>query len=87
MTLFRPLALVIAPALLALVAESRSPALVPPDDDFAKAAALIKPLPTEHQWAKIPWLLSVADGQKKAAAEGKPLLLAKAAQGCVVSCL
>ena len=63
------------------------PAAPPSDDDFAKAPALIKPSILEHQWAKIPWLLSVAEGQKKAAAEGKPLLLAKAAQGCVVSCL
>ena len=42
-------------------------------------SALIKPSATEHQWKNVPWLLSVAEGQKKAAAEGKPLLLAKAA--------
>jgi hypothetical protein len=63
------------------------PAATPSDDDFAKAPALIKPGVGEHQWKNIPWLLSVSEGQKKAAAEGKPLLLAKAAQGCVVSCL
>ena len=80
------LALLLAP-LLALAVGSFSPAADPSADDFAKAPALIKPSVTEHQWSKIPWLLSVAEGQKKAAAEGKPLLLAKAAQGCVVSCL
>ena len=68
------------PALAAVSAE-------PSADDFAKAPALVKPSITEHQWRSVPWLLSVAEGQKKAAAEGKPLLLAKAAQGCVVSCL
>lgn len=79
----RPLALLVAP-FLALAA---LPAAEPSADDFAKAPALVKPGATEHQWRNVPWLLSVHDGQKKAAAEGKPLLLAKAAQGCVVSCL
>ena len=82
----RLVAAFVAP-LLALAVGSRSPAVAPPEDDYVKAAALIKPSILEHQWTKIPWLISVADGQKKAAAEGKPLLLAKAAQGCVVSCL
>lgn len=78
----RPLALLTLPffALAAVPAE-------PSADDFAKAPALVKPSATEHQWRNVPWLLSVHEGQKKAAAEGKPLLLAKAAQGCVVSCL
>lgn len=80
------LALFLTP-ILALAVGTFSPAADPSADDFAKAPALIKPSATEHQWKNIPWLLSVSEGQKKAAAEGKPLLLAKAAQGCVVSCL
>ena len=90
----RPLSVRLASAACAVSAVLLSPffALVavpaePSADDFAKAPALIKPSVTEHLWRNVPWLLSVAEGQKKAAAEGKPLLLAKAAQGCVVSCL
>lgn len=74
--------LLVAPVLLVLAASASAA-----DDDFARAAALVKPQPTEHQWAKIPWFISVAEAQKKAAAEGKPLVLARAAQGCVVGCL
>lgn len=78
----RTLALLLTP-FLAIPAVPAEPSA----DDFAKAPALVKPSVTEHQWRNVPWLLSVHEGQKKAAAEGKPLLLAKAAQGCIVSCL
>lgn len=42
-------------------------------DNFEKIHALIKPKQGEWQWAKIPWLTSLAEAQKKAAVEGKPL--------------
>ena len=42
-------------------------------ENFEKIHALIKPKEGEWQWAKIPWLTSLVEARKKAAAEGKPL--------------
>jgi hypothetical protein len=43
--------------------------------DFARLHALIKPAAGEETWLKIPWLVSLGEARKKAAAEGKPILL------------
>ncbi len=57
-------------------------ALVPADDqirlkseDFAKLHALIKPRADEENWLQIPWSANLWEARKKAAAEGKPILL------------
>jgi hypothetical protein len=50
------------------------PAPIPPDQ-FAALHRLIKPQPGESRWMEIDWHPSVWEGRRKAAAEGKPLLL------------
>ena len=42
---------------------------------FADLHALIKPAEAESKWTKIPWMASLWEARKKAAAEGKPILL------------
>ena len=44
-------------------------------ETFDRIAALIKPQKGESRWAQIPWLLSVREARRKAAAEGKPMLV------------
>ena len=44
-------------------------------DQFARLHALIKPQAQEDQWLEVPWMSSVWEARKKAAAEGKPILL------------
>jgi hypothetical protein len=51
-----------------------SPAPIPPDR-FDKLFEMIKPQTGELRFQQIPWLLSVWDARKKAAAEGKPILV------------
>ncbi len=46
-----------------------------PPKQFAALHALIKPQPGEDKWAEIPWLTSLWEARRKAAAEGKPILL------------
>jgi hypothetical protein len=42
---------------------------------FDKLHALIKPAAGEDKWAEIPWLTSLWEARRKAAEEGKPILL------------
>ena len=70
-----------APALLlplpgraANPAPAKEPAQVSPEC-FKQLHTLIKPAPAEEKWAQIPWMASLWDARKKAAAEGKPILL------------
>jgi hypothetical protein len=49
------------------------PKLTP--ENFAKVQALIKPAPDEDKWEQIPWMTSLWQARKRAAAEGKPILL------------
>ncbi len=44
-------------------------------EQFAKLQALIKPEPVEGKWTQIPWMTSLWEARKRAAAEGKPILL------------
>jgi hypothetical protein len=46
-----------------------------PAEQFAKIHALIKPQTGEEKWTQIPWLTSLWEARKKAAAAGKPILL------------
>jgi hypothetical protein len=59
-------------AWLALAARASCP---PAPPQFDKLHALIKPAPGEDRWADIPWLTSLGEARKRAAAEGKPILL------------
>ena len=51
------------------------PADEPPAEALARRAALIKPAADELRWQQIPWLTDLAEGQKRARAEGRPILL------------
>ena len=44
-------------------------------DHLDKLHALIKPQAGEEKFMRIPWLTSLWDARKQAAAEGKPILL------------
>jgi hypothetical protein len=50
-------------------------------EQFAKLLELIKPGPGELRFREIPWLLNVTEARKKAAAEGKPILVWSGAGG------
>lgn len=50
------------------------PAAVP-TNQFGKLHMLIKPQPGELRFHEIPWLLDIWETRKKAAAEGKPILV------------
>ena len=43
--------------------------------DLEAVRGLIKPSPGESPWMEIPWLTSVWEARKKAAAEGKPMFI------------
>jgi hypothetical protein len=46
-----------------------------PAEQFDKILKLIKPQPGELRFQNIPWLMSTWDARKKAAEEGKPILV------------
>jgi hypothetical protein len=50
------------------------PAPIPPEK-FAAIHELIKPQAGESRWREIPWLTSIWEARKKAAAEGKPIFI------------
>jgi len=54
---------------------SAVPAPSPQDGDFEKLHALIKPEADELKFLRVPWLTSVTEARRKAAAEGKPLFI------------
>ncbi len=71
------LAMLMFPALawnLAWAAEPSSVHGLTPDQ-FPKLKALIQPQEKEDKWAEIPWLANLWQARKRAAAEGKPILL------------
>jgi hypothetical protein len=47
----------------------------PTPDNFAKFHAFLRPRPEEEKWLQIPWMTDLWEARKKAAAEGKPILL------------
>lgn len=53
------------------------PTSLPTDDvaRFARAHQLLKPQTGESRWMEAPWLTSLWEARRKAAAEGKPILL------------
>ncbi len=51
----------------------RVPEITPENfDDYVR---LIKPTPDESYWSLIPWMTDLYEARKKAAAEGKPLVV------------
>jgi hypothetical protein len=44
-------------------------------DQFARLQELIKPRAGEDKWSEIPWMTSLWQARRRAAAEGKPILL------------
>jgi hypothetical protein len=55
-----------------------------PADQFVKLLTLIKPQPGELRFQQIPWLLDVWEARKRAAAEGKPILVWSGAGGAPI---
>ena len=51
---------------------------------FIKLHTLIKPQPGELRFHEIPWLIDVWEARKKAAAEGKPILVWSGAGGAPI---
>jgi hypothetical protein len=45
------------------------------DEELLRRAAIIKPLPEELKFQKIPWVLDLAEGQRIAQAEHRPIFL------------
>ena len=70
----RTLSISLAGALLVVV---RFASAIEPisDQQFAKLHALIKPAAGEEKWNDIPWMSSLWEARRRAAAEGKPILL------------
>ena len=52
-----------------------------PDAEFNSVLKMIRKQPEEWTWSEVPWLIQFSDAQKIAASEGKPILVATAAQG------
>jgi hypothetical protein len=44
-------------------------------EQFDRLRELIKPSADEAKWVQIPWMNSLWDARKQAAAQGKPILL------------
>ena len=44
-------------------------------EQFPRLLELIKPHKGEDKWAQIPWMTSLWQARRRAAAEGKPILL------------
>jgi hypothetical protein len=53
-------------------------------DQFDRLHTLIKPRAGELRFHEIPWLLDVWEARKKAAAEGKPILVWSGAGGAPI---
>lgn len=47
----------------------------PLDQALAKRAAVIKPALNELRWQQIPWVMDLAEGQRLAQAERRPIFL------------
>jgi hypothetical protein len=58
---------------VAKLADNPSRPLSP--SEFDQLHALIRPQPGESRWAEVPWMTSLWEARKKAAAEGKPLFI------------
>jgi hypothetical protein len=73
----------IALLFVALGVRAEEPKRIPPDQ-FAKLHKMINPQPGELRFQEIPWLMSAYDARKKAAEEGKPILVWSGSGGAPV---
>jgi hypothetical protein len=55
-------------------------------ENFTKTHSMIKPRPGEAKWMQVPWMTDLWEARKKAAAEGKPLLIFTAGHGHPCGC-
>lgn len=55
-----------------------------PIGDFDALHKMFKPRPGENRFREIPWLLDVWEARRRAAAEGKPLLVWSGAGGAPI---
>ncbi len=51
------------------------PAAAPPQAAFAERAEVIKPAADELKWQRIPWLLDLAEAERVAREEERPIFL------------
>jgi hypothetical protein len=68
---------------VALWVRAEEPKPIPPEQ-FAKLHKMIKPQPGELRFQDIPWLMSTYEARKKAAEEGKPILVWSGSGGAPV---
>lgn len=66
---------------LAQVKDAATEPAAIPADQFVKLHTLIKPHPGELRFHEIPWLIDIWEARKKAAEEGKPILVWSGAGG------
>lgn len=45
------------------------------EDKLSRQAAVVRPRPEEVKWQKIPWIVDLAEGQRLAQAERRPIFL------------
>jgi hypothetical protein len=45
------------------------------ESELLRRAEAIKPTPAELKWQNIPWVLDLAEGQRLARTEGRPIFL------------
>jgi hypothetical protein len=74
----------LAPAAMLAQEKNRPKPAAIPIDHFVKLHALIKPQPGELRFHEIPWLIDIWEARKKAAAEGKPILVWSGAGGAPI---
>ena len=72
---FVPAALVAITSAFLLCTSTRAVELPPDAASFSRLHALIKPKATEQSWVRIPWMTSLWEARRRAATEGKPILL------------
>ncbi|MFL5341058.1 MAG: hypothetical protein ACJ8F7_13000 [Gemmataceae bacterium] len=74
----------VAICLLALTAPAPGQEPRPVSDaDFPEVLKMIRWQRGEWNWAEVPWLIHMTDAQQTAMSEGKPILMATAAQGSI----
>jgi hypothetical protein len=73
--------LLLVPCLAVAEGQTDSPAsrgatqAAPTPQELARRAEVIKPSADELKWTRIPWVLDLAEGQRLARAEKRPIFL------------
>jgi hypothetical protein len=62
-----------APVAAQAPAEARKD--VPTPEELARRAAAIKPVAKELRWQQVPWVMDLAEGQRLAQVERRPIFL------------